>query len=276
MEYSSYTHDEQKSNVEDPFYLESDLALGTYGPDVDKYLGRSPADGPPGYVFQKVSYTSVADASKDTVAGSYKNSPDHSGLIYGSSGNTFDATQIFINKDAFGQDASTLGEARLQSGDYVLGSILQLIDGRATDSRTGTVIAGLVSNDSAVEDTYGEDLTLNPSEFVLSSAIGGGRVFAADSVRHISVASPNLNIYTPVKIRNTSGDGAAAEIGAPINAITCTGVTPGSSGQIRFVLHVYALVGARQKTVSHYTQPDPSFTMGCLTKKIARHPVNAV
>jgi hypothetical protein len=276
MEYSAYTHDEAKSMNTDPFFNEADLATGSYGIDIDKYLGRSPADGPPGYVFQKVSYTATAAASKDTVSGSYKNTPDHTGLIYGSSGGSFDATQLYINKDAGGQDPASLGEARLQTGDYVLGSILQLIDGRATDSRTGTIIAGLVSNDSAVQDTYGTDLTLNPSEFVLSSSIGGGKVFAADSIRHVSVASPNLNIYAPVKIATTAGDLAPAEIAAPINAITCTGVGNSVSIQIRFVLHVYALIGARQKTVSHYTQPDPSFTMSCLTKKIARHPVNAV
>uniref|UniRef100_A0A2V0RIF3 Uncharacterized protein n=1 Tax=viral metagenome TaxID=1070528 RepID=A0A2V0RIF3_9ZZZZ len=351
------------------FFDPKDLAMGSYGVHIDKYLGRSPCDGPPGYVFQKVTYSAGAIADETNVAGVYKLCPDHMGYIYhGRSASftvpasdvsttqdriaitkhgfllndvvtyTFDEgttpisttsgplvngqnyfvagtvntnnfqiseteggtpldidgsgndTQVFefnnevrINQDGADLSGNTdptpsgiSGEAKLVPGDMILGAILQLVDTRSSDNRTGFVTAGLVSNDSASPDSYGREIASDPSNFVLGSSISGGKSMAAMDLKACSVASPNLSIYKPVTVATASLDLAPAEIGAPINAINVSGISAGSSTQIRFQLHVYALVGARQKTVSHYTQPDPTFTMSCLTRQFTEHPVSMI
>jgi hypothetical protein len=262
-------------------YDPMDLARGSYGIHVDKYLGRSPCDGPAGYIFQKVTYSAGAVSSKTNVGGSYKLSPDHLGFIYHDNET---GTEVRINEDgadkAGGGDpdpAGISGEAKLVPGDMILGAILQLVDTRSADNRTGFVTAGLVSNDSAVPDAYGPELSNDPSNFITGSSISGGKTSAANGLVSCSVASPNLNIYSPVVVATAETDLAPAAVGAPINAITVSGVSPaGTSNQIRFNLHVYALVGARQKTISHYTQPDPSFRMECLTRQFAEHPVSMI
>jgi hypothetical protein len=170
--------------------------------------------------------------------------------------------------------AGISGEAKLVPGDMILGAILQLVDTRSSDNRTGFVTAGLVSNDSATPDQYGPDLANDPSNFITGSAISGGRTHAAYGLKACSVASPNLNIYSPTIVATAVDDISPASIGAPINAINVSGIQASTSNQIRFVLNVYALVGARQKTISHYTQPDPSFKMECLTRQFAEHPVS--
>lgn len=268
-----------------PMYFDpKDLANGTYGVHVDKYLGRSPCDGPAGYIFQKVTYSAGAVASKTNVAGMYKLSPDHLGYIFHDNENN---TEVRINHDGVdsagsddpapdGTTLTNMGEAKLVSGDMVLGAILQLVDTRSSDNRTGFVTAGLVSNDSAVPNTYGPELSNDPSNFITGSAISGGRTHAANGLLACSVASPNLNIYSPTVLSTLTGDLAPASIGAPINAINVSGCTGSSSSQVRFVLNIYALVGARQKTISHYTQADPSFKMECLTRQFAEHPVSMV
>uniref|UniRef100_A0A2V0RAW1 Uncharacterized protein n=1 Tax=viral metagenome TaxID=1070528 RepID=A0A2V0RAW1_9ZZZZ len=269
------------------FFDPKDLAQGSYGVHIDKYLGRSPSDGPAGYIFQKVTYSAGAVASKTNVAGMYKVSPDHMGYIYhdadGSPSSAETTGELRINED--GADLASgdvnpqgiSGEARLVPGDLILGAILQLIDGRAGDNRTGFVTAGLVSNESATPDAYGPNLANDPSTFITGSAISGGRTHAASGLQACSVASPNLNIYNPTIVQTATGELAPGQIGAPINAINISGISPNStSSQVRFVLNVYALVGARQKTISHYTQPDPSFKMECLTRQFAEHPVSMV
>uniref|UniRef100_A0A2V0RBF0 Uncharacterized protein n=1 Tax=viral metagenome TaxID=1070528 RepID=A0A2V0RBF0_9ZZZZ len=433
-----------------PMYDPMDLANGSYGKHIEKYLGRSPIDGPPGYVFQKVTYSAGSAAGKSAVAGMYKLCPDHMGYIYnnsdsvmtiptsavdisivvvvptgnvdagnnvigasasldivvgdyvtynaeggatmgglvdgktyyvnyrngatfavsettagpsyatiditstGNSSQTFtfngtvtstahgliagetvvyssngtaigglvdgttyfvhfatanlftlaltlagrpilltstgNATQTFthdgeirINQDgadlASGNDptpAGISGEAKLVPGDMILGSILQLIDTRSTENRTGFVTAGLVSNDSATPDSYGPELATDPSTFITGSAISGGKTHSAARLSALSVASPNLSIYSPTIVSTAVNDLAPASIGAPINAINVSGISSGQSNQIRFNLTIYALVGARQKTISHYTQPDPSFRMSCLTRQYAEHPVSLI
>lgn len=344
----------------------TDLAHGSYGIHVDKYLGRSPCDGPAGYIFQKVTYSAGAIVSKSSVAGMYKVSPDHMGYIYhaNSLGLTILETAVNVSTDKIsynshgfvngveltynngggtsinglvsgtsyfvvsaetnsfklsatlggaainligtGNNAQTLtptgtgseirinndgadlsgtsdptpsgisGEAKLVPGDLILGAILQLVDTRSSDNRTGFVTAGLVSNDSATPDQYGPDLAGNPSDFISGSAISGGRTHAAMGLKACSVCSPNLNIYCPTIVATAASDLAPAAIGAPINTINVSGLTASTSNQIRFVLNVYALVGARQKTISHYTQADPSFKMECLTRQFAEHPVSMV
>jgi hypothetical protein len=258
------------------FFDPEDLARGSYGPHIDKYLGRSPIDGPPGFIFQKVTYSAAADSGKTNVAGIYKLCPDHNGYIYHDAET---GTENLINEDGAdaSADPSTMGEAKLVSGDRILGAILQLVDTRSSDNRTGFVTAGLVSNDSAVPDTYGPEIANDPSNFITGSAISGGRTAAANGLKALSVASPNLNIYSPAIVAVEASDLAPASIGTPLNAINVSGVSPtGNSNQIRFVLNVYALVGARQKTISHYTQPDPSFRMECLTKQFCEHPVSVI
>lgn len=264
-----------------PMYFDpQDLSRGSYGVHIDKYLGRSPCDGPAGYIFQKVTYSAGAAASKQNVGGTYKLSPDHMGFIYHDNET---GTEVRINEDgadlAGASDptpAGISGEAKLVPGDLILGAILQLVDTRSADNRTGFVTAGLVSNDSATPDTYGPELSNDPSTFITGSAISGGKTHAANGLVSCSVASPNLNIYNPTIIATAASDLAPAAIGAPINAITVSGITSTSSNQIRFQLHVYALVGARQKTISHYTQADPSFRMECLTRQFAEHPVSMI
>jgi hypothetical protein len=343
-----------------------DLAHGSYGVHVDKYLGRSPCDGPPGYIFQKVTYSAGAIVSKTSIAGMYKLCPDHMGYIYHSnslgiiistsdvntstdkitynshgfqdgvaltytseggtaitglvngtiyyvvnaSDNAFQLSATFggsaINLTGTGNNAQKLtptgtgsevrinqdgadlsgtsdptpsgisGEAKLVPGDMILGAILQLVDTRSSDNRTGFVTAGLVSNDSASPDSYGPDLASDPSTFITGSSISGGKTHAAMGLTACSVASPNLNIYSPSIVATAVNDLAPAAIGAPINAINVSGVTASTSNQIRFTLNVYALVGARQKTISHYTQPDPDFKMECLTRQFAQHPVSMI
>lgn len=257
-----------------------DLAQGTYGIHIDKYLGRSPSDGPAGYIFQKVTYSAGAVASKTNVAGMYKVSPDHMGYIYHDAET---GSEVRINGDgadlagsADPTPAGISGEAKLVPGDMILGAILQLVDTRSSDNRTGFVTAGLVSNDSATPDTYGPELANNPGTFITGSAISGGRTHAANGLLACSVASPNLNIYSPTIVATAASDLSPAAIGAPINAINVSGISGSTSSQVRFVLNVYALVGARQKTISHYTQPDPSFKMECLTRQFAEHPVSMV
>jgi hypothetical protein len=269
------------------FFDPKDLANGSYGVHVDKYLGRSPCDGPAGYIFQKVTYSQLAAADKNNVAGMYKVAPDHLGYIYhdadGDPSSAETTGEKRINED--GADlasgdvnpAGISGEAKLVPGDLILGAILQLIDGRSSDTRTGFVTAGLVSNDSATPDAYGPDLANDPSQFIIGSAISGGRTHSANGLQACSVASPNLNIYNPTIVQTATGELAPGQIGAPINAINVSGISPNSkSSEIKFVLNVYALVGARQKTISHYTQPDPSFKMECLTRQFAEHPVSMV
>uniref|UniRef100_A0A2V0RMQ8 Uncharacterized protein n=1 Tax=viral metagenome TaxID=1070528 RepID=A0A2V0RMQ8_9ZZZZ len=262
------------------FFDPKDLAQGTYGPHIDKYLGRSPSDGPAGYIFQKVTYSAGAVASKTNVAGMYKLSPDHMGYIYHDAET---GTEVRINGDgadlagsADPTPAGISGEAKLVPGDMILGAILQLVDTRSSDNRTGFVTAGLVSNDSAVPDTYGPELANDPSNFITGSAISGGRTHAANGLKACSVASPNLNIYRPFVVATAASDLLPAYIGAPISAINVSGCTGSTSSQIRFVLNVYALVGARQKTISHYTQADPSFKMECLTRQLTEHPVSMI
>jgi hypothetical protein len=266
------------------FFDPKDLAHGTYGVHIDKYLGRSPCDGPAGYIFQKVTYSAGAVTAKTSVAGMYKVAPDHQGYIYHAEGGGADHdTEVRINGDgadlAGSNDPATgtiSGEAKLVPGDLILGAILQLVDTRSSDNRTGFVTAGLVSNDSATPDVYGIDLAGDPSNFITGSSISGGKTHAANGLAACSVASPNLNIYSPVIVSTAASDLAPAAIGAPINAINVSGIDGSHSNQIRFVLNVYALVGARQKTISHYTQPDPSFKMECLTRQFAEHPVSMV
>jgi hypothetical protein len=267
------------------FFDPKDLAQGSYGVHVDKYLGRSPSDGPAGYIFQKVTYSAGAVASKASVAGMYKVAPDHQGYIYhdadGDPSSAELTTEVRINGDgadlagaADPTPAGISGEAKLVPGDMILGAILQLIDTRGADNRTGFVTAGLVSNDSATPDAYGPDLAADPSNFITGSAISGGKTHAAYGLQACSVASPNLNIYSPTIVATAASDLSPAAIGAPINAINVSGISGTTSNQLRFVLNVYALVGARQKTISHYTQPDPSFKMDCLTRQFAEHPVS--
>jgi hypothetical protein len=348
--------------VYDPY----DLAHGSYGIHVDKYLGRSPCDGPPGYIFQKVTYSAGAITSKTSVAGVYKLCPDHMGYIYHSNSlgiiipttavntstekinynghgfqngveltytseggtalgglvngtnyyvvntetNHFQLSATFggaaINLTGTGNDSQKLtptgtgsevrinqdgadlsgtndptpsgisGEAKLVPGDMILGAILQMVDTRSSDNRTGFVTAGLVSNDSASPDSYGVEIVSDPSNYVTGSSISGGKTHAAVGLTACSVCSPNLNIYSPSIVATAANDLAPAAIGAPINAISVSGITASTSNQIRFVLNVYALVGARQKTISHYTQPDPSFRMECLTRQFAEHPVSMI
>jgi hypothetical protein len=268
------------------FYDPADLARGSYGIHVDKYLGRSPCDGPPGYIFQKITYSAGATSDSvdpiTNVAGMYKLSPDHQGYIYH---DNEDNTEVRINQD--GADLSGTNdptpsglpntEAKLQPGDMILGAILQLVDTRANDDRTGFVTAGLVSNDSSSPDVYGPELSNDPSNAITGSAISGGKTSAATNLVSCSVASPNLSIYSPVIVATAALDLAPQSVGAPINAINVSGITGSTtSSQIRFTLHVYALVGARQRTVSHYTQPDPSFKMECLTRQLAEHPVSMI
>jgi len=262
------------------FFNVNDLANGTYGPHIDKYLGRSPSDGPAGYIFQKVTYSAGAIASKTNVAGMYKMSPDHMGYIYHDAET---GSEVRINGDgadlagsADPTPAGISGEAKLVPGDMILGSILQLLDTRSSDNRTGFVTAGLVSNDSATPDTYGPELANNPSEFITGSAISGGRSHAANGLKACSVASPNLNIYSPFVVATAASDLSPAYIGAPISAINVSGISGATSSQVRFVLNVYALVGARQKTISHYTQADPSFKMKHLTRQLTEHPVSMI
>jgi hypothetical protein len=270
-------HEDQDDLTYDP----EDIARGSYGIDVDKYLGRSPIDGPPGYVFQKVTYSSqgVAGGSNTNIAGVYKLCTDHNGYIYHSDGSSGGSSEVLINQD--GADSgvdpdklASMGEAKLVSGDRILGAILQLIDTRNSDNRTGMVTAGLVSNESAVPDTYGRDIARDPGNFVGGSAISGARTSAANGLVACAVASPNLNIYSPSKVAVETNDLGETDIGAPINAISISGINGSQANQIRFTLNVYALVGPRQKTISHYTQPDPSFRLECLTKKFCKHPVS--
>lgn len=275
------------------FFHEKDLAFGSYGYDVDKYLGRSPIDGPPGYVFRKISYTATALSSKTNVAGWYRTDALHQGYIY-HDGET--GTESIINHD--GIDAttaqkSTLGEASLQSGDYILGTILQLVDGRGPDNRTGIVTAGYVSSDKTSKDGVGVDLSSNPGAFIQGSAIGGSRSFAAGETHTCAVTTPNLNIYHAIRVMDNVGydtnsltDNTDGTIdtdlrvhytkSAPIQAINLSGLGAGQSNEIRFVLNVYALVGPRVRSVSAYTGADPSFTLSDLAKKSARHPVAIV
>jgi hypothetical protein len=275
------------------FFNEKDLAFGSYGYDVDKYLGRSPIDGPPGYIFRKISYTATALGTKTNVAGWYRNDALHQGYIY-HDGET--GTEAIINHDgidATTDQKSTLGEASLRSGDYILGTILQLVDGRGPDNRTGVVTAGYVTTDKAAKDDIGVDLTDSPGTFIQGSAIGGARAFAAGETHTCSVASPNLNIYHAVRVKSNVGydtnlltsddDGTIdsdlrvhLDKSAPIHAINISGLAEGQSSSVRFVLNVYALVGPRVRSVSAYAGADPSFKLTDLTRKVARHPVAIV
>jgi hypothetical protein len=270
-----------------PKYFDpEDLARGSYGIHVDKYLGRSPSDGPPGFIFRKVSYNAAAVSNNSKIAAMYKACSDHMGYIY-QGPNT--AAEVRINNDGAdrgGTDTTNVdgslnaSEAKLIPGDYILGAILHLIDGRATDTRTGYISAGFVSNDSSEPDTYGTELRDDPSNFITGSSISGGKTASASSVKALSVASPNLNIYAPYRVatagQDATADLAPAPVANPINAINISGVGTAQSGSIRFGLTVYALVGARQKTVAGYTSPDPDFKMSCLTRQTAVHPVSIV
>jgi hypothetical protein len=278
MEY----HAMHSSTEEVPrFFDPNDLAFGSYGKHIDKYLGRSPADGPPGYIFQKVTYQATPLASKGSVAGMYKMSPSHAGFIFHNAENTEEKR---INEDganfALANDPAPLGiasQAKLVPGDMILGSILQLVDGRSSDYRTGLINAGLVANNNGEPNEYGPEISGQPGAKILSSAISGGKSASPVSLVGCSVASPNLNVYRPVVVATAASDLSPIEVGAPISAISVSGISPTSnSDQIKFNLHVYALVGAREGTVSHYTQPDPTFTMQCLTKQMAEHPVSMV
>uniref|UniRef100_A0A2V0RHT7 Uncharacterized protein n=1 Tax=viral metagenome TaxID=1070528 RepID=A0A2V0RHT7_9ZZZZ len=255
----------------DKFYDPKDLAEGSFGTSVDKYLGRSPFDGPSGYVFRKIQYTASADASKTNLAGIYKTGVLHRGHIYHDAEN---GTENIINEDQAGGGGIT-GESKLQPGDIVLGAILQIIDGRGADNRTGIITGGLVANDSSSPDTYGPEISNQNGTFVIGSAISGAKSMSAGE-KMMSVCTPNLDIYNSPRISTLSGDLGPQDVAAPLLAINVSGCTGSFSSQIRFVLHVYALCGARQKAVSAYKEPDMEFSLSCLTKKVAPHPVSIV
>lgn len=283
---------------EDEYYFEKehgfpkyfpveDLARGSFGKQVDQYLGKSPCDGPAGYIFRKVTYTAAAAANNTKVVGVYKTSSDHMGHIYGGPGTT---GEVRINQD--GADRGTgvtdpdgalltaLGEAKLVSGDYILGSILTLVDGRSYDKRTGYISAGLASHPSAEPDTYGTDMMNDPSQFITSSSISGGKNVSASSAKAVSVCTPNINIHAPFRVAtaglNSSADLNQVPLAEPLSAINVSGVSAADSVGIRFELTVYALVGPRNRNVTAYVSPDTKFKLSCLTKQVADHPVSII
>lgn len=277
----------QKKHGYSQYFDGEDLARGSFGKHVDKYLGKSPCDGPSGYIFRKVTYTATAAANNTKVVGVYKTSSDHMGHIYGGPGTT---AEVRINQDGADRGTGTtdpsgllltaLGEAKLVSGDYILGSILTLVDGRSNDKRTGYISAGLASHPSAEPDTYGTDMMDDPSQFITSSSISGGKHASAASAKAVSVCTPNLNIHAPYRVAtaglNASADLNQVPLAEPLSAINVSGIDANQSTQIRFELTVYALVGPRNRNVTAYVAPDTRFKMSCLTKQVATHPVTII
>jgi hypothetical protein len=247
------------------FFNESDLANGSFGPEVEKYLGKSPVDGPPGYTFRKIVSIVTAPANKTKIAAVYKYDANNHAVVRAN-----DDTVAVLG---LAQNGSTPTNNTLLPGDYVLGAILQLTDGRSDDKRSGTITAGLAANDAAALATFANDIVDNPSSAISSVSVGGARTVSASTTRQLSVCTPNINIHMPPLVNN---DAEVNYTSAPILAINITGFSADTTENCRGVLTQYALCGPRDSGVESVSAYDPEFKLSCLTAKVAKHPVSVI
>uniref|UniRef100_A0A2V0RBM5 Uncharacterized protein n=1 Tax=viral metagenome TaxID=1070528 RepID=A0A2V0RBM5_9ZZZZ len=273
MEYMSIS--ENKSNESSKYYDSADLANGSYGAPIDKYIGKSPIDGPDGYVFRKITYLNQA-ASADAVTGTFQAGPLARGTTSMLNGTTRSVSTI--NNDQL-SGGGISGDEKLVPGDIILAAILNVIDGRPDDKRSGQIAGGIVPTSAISVNSGNVHYGVFPAaaggdqSTIVSTAIGGGKAVAAHSVKSFSVCNRSFDTLSPYRFENTVAD--VAMFAAPVHAVAITGIsTAADAANIYHRLTIYALCGARPAGLSHPEFPDPDFTLSCLNKKVAEHTVN--
>lgn len=247
----------EKPKMGDKIYVESKYIVnGSYGPEIDKFLGKSPIDGPAGYKFMKLRYKTLPNSAGSLVA-TYRRGPLHRGVI--SMLNTGTRTSKNINEDQQGGSGIST-EIKLVDGDIILAAILSCNDGRNYNARSGTYAAGItpVANATVLTSNthYGVFSTDNLSPIV-ATAIGGGTVLACAGARKIACCHSNFVINNAHHVHTITAGDIVAE---PALAI---GVGPFATNtdavQMEVDLTVYALVGPRVNGFTTMNTVDPNF-----------------
>lgn len=275
--YVAMDHSYEAMSVDENYFDENDLAKGTYGEDIDKYLGKIPIDGPDGFIFRKVTYENNASSSTECL-GTFRADASYRGVITMMNGGT--RTDKTINDDARGGSALS-GQNRLRSGDIILASILEVIDGREEDVKSGAISGGFVPISSVDVNSgnfhYGVFSPGNDSNIIITTSVGGSKTFAANRVSAFSVANRSFDIYNaPRKGSDALGGTDNDTLAVPAHAIAIDGMTASDAIKVKYKLTVYALMGARNSGLIEPGSPDPDFKLECLIKKRAKHHVNVI
>lgn len=255
------------------YYDPAELAQGSYGECVDKYLGKIPIDGPDGYVFRKVTYEVNAQSATE-VLGTFRKGPVHRGIVSMINGST--RTTVNINEDQQG-GAGISSQNKLVDGDIPLGAILSVSDGREDDIRSGIITCGKVPVSATTVNAsnvhYGVFTAGNDTNTIATTATGGSKSFAANSVRGVSVCDRSLDVYNSHHVHTIAADDIIA---APALSIAVEGITAADAVKIKYTLTVYCLMGPRPTGLIEPSTPDPSFKLSDITRKTAKHAVNAL
>lgn len=236
---------------------------GSYGPHIDKYLGKSPVDGPPGYKLMRLRYKTPANAATSLVA-TYRRGPLHRGIISMLNGGV--RTNKNINEDQQG-GAGIATEIKLVDGDIVLAAILTMNDGRNYNQRQGTFAAGITPISSTVPLAanihYGVFATDN-SQPIVATALGGGTTVSCASTKKIACCHPNFVVYNPHHVHAVATDEILSEPALSISANSF--VAAGDATSMEVELTVYALVGPRVTGFTSMNTIDLKFRLSDLCK----------
>uniref|UniRef100_A0A2V0RBM2 Uncharacterized protein n=1 Tax=viral metagenome TaxID=1070528 RepID=A0A2V0RBM2_9ZZZZ len=271
---------------------EADILKGSFGPQVDQYLGQSPIDGPPGYTFQKVYYSAQGVAQTDSatvtqLTAIYQKAPAHTGLLLNSNGTTSsiganDMSLTLINQDQAGGSGIS-NSNRLESGDFILGALLRAIDTKPDDTRQGNFTAGyaavgkltrgsspfppILASNHIVFETFGVPADHATKVHQRSNAISNEL-----GISHASTAvscTNGLEFHNMTQAMGLTGkdsvSGASAadknlvDTKAPVLAIVADGIA--GADQIKVSLCVYALVAPRVDTGEAIQVPNRNFKL---------------
>jgi hypothetical protein len=230
-----------------------------FGPEIDRYLGRCPYDGPgPGYVLNKITYEKSFNNAAELHA-SYRVTPDHIGVV----GNFLNGARSVeaINEDQVG-GAGISNEARLVPGDYILGAVLVGIDSRVVNQRVGTVTAGVVPVSSGVRASggavmYGSFTGAEDKAIILTTALQGAVTNNVLRTNYAIAHTGGLNMINPPRL----GSVLTNEQAAPSLSVIYSGVPRSMAFHVKAKLIVYALTAQRSTGVSNASPPDPTFSL---------------
>lgn len=250
---------------------ERDILRGSFGPEVDALIGKSPINGPDGYTFRKITY-SVVSAAGAAVLFTFKVDRLARGTAHVMSAVSV-RTTTEINADQQG-GAGITTDNKLVTGDLILASILRCEDGRSVNSKqgtiTGSIMTGSATTVNSANVSYGTFPASVDQQAVQHQYGAHVRTVTCAESPVVAVCNTHFNIYSSPMFSVTTSH---TEISAPILSIGVGGFAATTDAQqVRATLTIYALCGPRPNGMANVPK-DPSFRLQDLERFNVKNPV---
>lgn len=243
-----------------------DVMNDTLGRHFDAMIGTNPSGAPPGFYLRRYQYTAFPSVTATGLLFTYRPNQQHRGLITAFTGETTRKYKI-INADCIdatdGQFAAAFPHVA-QDGDYIIATILRVIDTRSDTNKNGVFSIGLVpctegdpftgtTEDNSISETgsglYGMFTGQSPSASINDGkSIGGSlKVPAAGLKNGVAITHiTNDCSFWSRKVTDQDAFPNNNDRSTPLLAIALEGITANDSPSIQACMTSYVLSGIKK------------------------------